>query len=570
MLTLALCAGCADAGKSIFKLGDAVDHKPWVVMTMYFAVFLITISMELTVHHVHHTVTSDSGKHITHHVTSEIMILGGIAAVLVVFENLGGAALINTGLFHYVHFVIFLMAILFITLVTLLFRRIEGSWQKWTRFEVGLDNIEFDPSLDQGTRAAQMTTYVKAHKSGAKMASAIVFFKANLPTRLRGVSFSRYMSKMQRKFLLNFLNLHVSSWVLLGFLMLVAAIVTGITNEISDNALVTVGLWVLIIGWGSLFVLIVVFFKIRREFTDFASEVQYRSAEGRGQVRPQSDHFWRSPAFMTKIMQTMLLYQVFFLATVVTNFAYRLVQSDQTGALGWPLVFGAVAPSFFVFLVMIPAIMPPFTVLASLGEYLDHDVIVGIMAKDKASGRERRRWRREEAILAPPLYFTKKDGVLVPGEVAVRLKARSSAAVEREKKKDHQCGECIREAAVVFCQSCGFLCAACDVDYHRLKRHNAHTREPIGREMEHHFVKKKKSAGMRLLEMLAETELRQTEEQQAAARTLVAPASRRARTNALASLVKPPSTDAAAASTDYHPLVPKGSSRRGRHAPIAK
>ena len=489
---LLLATEVSAGGKSIFQLGTLIDQKPWTVMIMYFAVFLITISLELTVHFVHHTVVSDSGKSIAHHVTQEVMILGGIAAVLVVFENLGGAALIDTALFHYVHFVIFVMAILFITMVSCLFAVVERSWQKWSRFENALDEIEFDPSLDQETRCAFMDKYVNQTPSMAKMASAIVFFKANLPERLRGVSFSRYMRKMQRKFMLEFLDLHVSSWALLGCLMLLAAIVTGITNEISTNTLVTIGLWVLIIGYGSMLCLVVVFFKIRREFTDFASEVQYRST-GKGKVRPQADHFWRNPHFMTKIMQTMLLYQVFFLATVITNHAYRLIQSDQTGDLGWPLVFVCVLPSLFVFLVMIPLILPPFTVLASMGEYLDHDAIICLMAKDKASGRFRRHWTRNGEVLAPPKYLGKKMGVLV---------AQKCEAVPPNEKRDIdiQCAECNRNAATVRCPMCGFLCAECDVDYHRLRMQVHHTRGPVcGKEDEPILLKKKKETAHTLL-----------------------------------------------------------------------
>eukprot|EP01061_Rhynchopus_euleeides_P014277 TRINITY_DN24766_c0_g1_i1.p1 TRINITY_DN24766_c0_g1~~TRINITY_DN24766_c0_g1_i1.p1 ORF type:complete len:609 (+),score=260.55 TRINITY_DN24766_c0_g1_i1:304-2130(+) len=574
---LLLCgAGTADAaGKSIFQLGTLIDHKPWTVMVMYFAVFLITIMLELTVHYVNHTVTSDSGHHIAHHVTQEVMILGGIAAVLVVFENLGGAALIDTALFHYVHFVVFVMAILFITMVSLLFAIVERSWLKWSRFENGLDNIEFDPSLDQETRCAFMDKYVNSYNAGAKMAAAIVFFKTNLPERLRGVPFARYMQKMQRKFMLEFLNLHVSSWALLGFLMFVAAVVTAITNEISQNTLVTIGLWVLIVGYGSLFVLVVVFFKIRREFSDFASEVQYRSTEGRGRVRRQSDHFWRNPHFMLKIMQTMLLYQMFFLATVITNFAYRLINDESTSGEGWLLVVVCVLPSLLVFLVMIPLILPPFTVLASMGEYLDHDVVITMMAKDKSSGRYRRHWQREHEMVAPPKYFIRKDGVLVQHPVP--------APPPPADKREHQCGECQRNPAAVRCPTCGFLCADCDVDYHRLRMQASHHREPIGREAAPVAKKKKESAHTRLLARLEEMEKMDKRRQAAAGdapagstaggsvtgtpgpESFLVPSFSpgRRNTDATSSSFREDSADALERSTsDYQPLLPHNKRKR--------
>eukprot|EP01060_Flectonema_neradi_P013796 TRINITY_DN20516_c0_g1_i2.p1 TRINITY_DN20516_c0_g1~~TRINITY_DN20516_c0_g1_i2.p1 ORF type:complete len:174 (+),score=34.58 TRINITY_DN20516_c0_g1_i2:84-605(+) len=145
LLCLEPCEGAG--GVSIFKLGTRIDEKPWTVMGMYFAVFLITIVLELTVHYMHHAVTSASGQAVVHHVTTEVMILGGISAVLVVFENMGGGELIDAGLFHYVHFVIFLMAIIFITTVSSLFIFVEASWARWIRFEEGLTAIENDPTL---------------------------------------------------------------------------------------------------------------------------------------------------------------------------------------------------------------------------------------------------------------------------------------------------------------------------------------------------------------------------------------------------------------------------------------
>ena len=82
----------AAGGKSIFKLGDYVDKKPFEVMAMYFTVFAITIIYEWIVAYVDRSVTTHSGKNIVHHVYSEVMILGGISALLTVFENLGGTA----------------------------------------------------------------------------------------------------------------------------------------------------------------------------------------------------------------------------------------------------------------------------------------------------------------------------------------------------------------------------------------------------------------------------------------------------------------------------------------------
>ena len=232
VVLVALVGRVEGAGTSIFKLGSEIDKKHWDVMGMYFIVFGITILFELVVHRLHHTVVSDSGKAIVHHITQEIMILGGIAAVLVVFENLGGTKLINAGLFHYVHFVIFLMAIIFIVLVSSLFVTVDKAWSSWSRFEHRLDEIESDPSLDYESKTAFLHQYVKNTNHGQRMLACLIFFKHNLPGPLADVGFSRYMKKMQRKFMLAFLDLHRVSWALLAVLCSVAAVVTFITLKV--------------------------------------------------------------------------------------------------------------------------------------------------------------------------------------------------------------------------------------------------------------------------------------------------------------------------------------------------
>ena len=235
---LALCLVLCDvgsveaAGTSIFKLGSEIDRKHWDVMGMYFIVFGITILFELVVHRLGVVVVSDSGKSIVHHITQEIMILGGISAVLVVFENMGGTAVIDAPLFHYVHFVIFVMAIFFIFLVSSLFFTVEYAWSRWSRFEHKIDEIESDPSLDFDSKAAFLQQYLKANPNGQRMLACVLFFRHNLPGPFADVPFSRYMKKMQRKYMLAFLDLHSSSWALLACLCAVAAVVTYITLQV--------------------------------------------------------------------------------------------------------------------------------------------------------------------------------------------------------------------------------------------------------------------------------------------------------------------------------------------------
>ena len=58
------------------------------------------------------------------------------------------------------------MAILFICLVSALFASVDGSWSRWTTFELRVDEIETDPSLNYEDRAAFLQYYVSGSHIG--------------------------------------------------------------------------------------------------------------------------------------------------------------------------------------------------------------------------------------------------------------------------------------------------------------------------------------------------------------------------------------------------------------------
>eukprot|EP00756_Hemistasia_phaeocysticola_P001003 Hpha_TRINITY_DN10727_c0_g1::TRINITY_DN10727_c0_g1_i1::g.43761::m.43761 len=486
---LSIAHGVSGAGgQSIFKLGDEIDKKNWDIMGMYYIVFGVTICFELVVTKVEEGAKSESAKAVSHHVTQEIMILGGISAVLVVFENLGGSAIIDAPLFHYVHFVIFVMAIVFICLVSSLFYGVDKAWEQWTRFELKVDEIETDPSLTYEGRAAFLQYYVKSVPDGQQMLSGIIFFRQNLPGPFTDVAFNRYMKKMQRKWLLGFLSLHETTWGLLGVLCLLAAIVTYFTLQVSENEMATIGLWTLFVGFAPLIVLMVTFFKVRREYKYFNYEVQEMRLMGslRPQ-KPQSDHFWwGKPHRMALLIQTMLLYQVFFIATAGVNFTNRLLAFSK---YGWLILIASLIPSFFVFFFIIPLVMPPFTILASVGDFLDHDTLLRMKVADRKSGKYRRQEDRDAAILEPARFIvddvatvTRQVKTLKTGpddDISLPLLGQSREDAKNIFKHGRSivCEECEVRAATMYCPICDVsLCEEDDGRMHVLKKLSTHKR----------------------------------------------------------------------------------------------
>eukprot|EP01062_Namystynia_karyoxenos_P015775 TRINITY_DN1574_c0_g1_i1.p1 TRINITY_DN1574_c0_g1~~TRINITY_DN1574_c0_g1_i1.p1 ORF type:complete len:662 (+),score=223.73 TRINITY_DN1574_c0_g1_i1:84-1988(+) len=522
---VALCLpapAAAAGGVSIFKLGDYVDQKPFEVMVMYFVCFAATILYESIVHHVDQMVTTHSGKNIVHHVYSEIMILGGISALLTVFENLGGSALFEAVLFHYVHFVIFCMAVFFITLVGSLFVFIESSWKQWARFEYNIITLETDPSLTQEDQHAFLMQYLRQGKGSSswQMISAILFFRSCLPPGCERLTFCRYMKKMQRKRLLSFLDLHGSTWLMLGILCTAGAVVTHITLIVSDLPEATISLWVLFVGYGPLIVLAVIYFKIRKEFLAFTRNVQEMMQSG-AEMPAQRSHFWfGSPSKLTFLMQTMLVYQVFYLANATINFVYRLWQLKG----GTFMILACYVPTLFCFFVMIPVSMPPLTILASLGDFMDHEVVHRMREADATGGKWRRQRLRDRQIAEPAAFLedTMQDSVVVfqrgkhHAEEGTNSQGSESASLAHGHESGHGgghdghgaermlltdegmlplprpghghahhghghsklpdviCEECHKTPAAWTCGICGILCGSCNTTYHSLRRFRDH------------------------------------------------------------------------------------------------
>eukprot|EP00754_Rhynchopus_humris_P014881 Rhum_TRINITY_DN14416_c1_g1::Rhum_TRINITY_DN14416_c1_g1_i1::g.87860::m.87860 len=506
MRLLALLVGCCcvapaeAAGISIFALGTMIDEYHWDIMFMYYGVFGVTLILEITVHHVHGVVSSNSGKDIVHRVVKQVMILGGISAILVVFTNIGGAKVIDALLFQYVHFVIFMMAILFIALVTSLFVTIGPRWESWARFEAKVVEIESDPSLCDQDRTAFLAAYVKTVKHGNAMLSCLSYFRSNLPFKFYQISFSRYMKKMQRKIMLTFLDLKWKAWSALALLTSLAAITTYITVKISSNPLATIGLWVLIVGFGPLILLCVLAAKVRYEFHQFAIDVQEMRQWRRKKLpADQSAYFWRTPTFNIELIQIILLYQVFYMATVVVNFSYRLwLYGKEADAIGRSafLIILCFAPSVVVFAIVLPRMLPNFTVLASVGEYIDHSVLIGILNTDKRTGKTRRAYRRDKRIIdIAPLMRVDVSELLLNQENAGGVEVAPEGDEKKEtlpmfKKRDEKddmpevepeerdklCDNCDEQPASVKCNRCGLLCDDCDMSYHGLRHLKNHAR----------------------------------------------------------------------------------------------
>ena len=258
-------------------------------------------------------------------------------------------------------------------------------------------------------------------------------------------------------------------------------------------------------GYGTLCFMLMCWLKVAHSYNRFAQNIESMRKENKLRpIVPQHYYFWRGkPKFLMQLLQVMLLCQVFYLATITCNLGPRLVKIKG----GIFILALAVIPTVLVFVVLIPNLMPKFTILTSLGDLLCMETLQHIQLADDRSGKYRRIHHRTQTTLAPPPMFEQNISPLDDYVEALIKQEREGRALgtagggqhyallpespglehgghsghqqplkasKHDRLPDLICEECSNELAHVNCGVCGMLCKQCDLDYHRLKRNQGH------------------------------------------------------------------------------------------------
>ncbi|KAJ9457200.1 hypothetical protein DIPPA_23267 [Diplonema papillatum] len=205
------------------------------------------------------------------------------------------------------------------------------------------------------------------------------FFNATLPDEYRDVEFTRYLRKSQRRWLLQLLHLNKYSWLsLVVVIVAIAVLLDTSADSLRSSGELDIFYFVFTVGWGTLVFLFVIAGKTIGAFRAFCEQIDmsslspatyYRGAEVQFS---SSRFFWFGrPQFTLQLLQMGLLYQVFYTAVVIVN----IIPQAYAIPMGWVLVVMAFAPTIVIFAFLLPAMMPPFTCLASLGNFLDLDLL---------------------------------------------------------------------------------------------------------------------------------------------------------------------------------------------------
>ena len=375
-LTLLLTIRDCDAAGSIFSLGDELLHHPWRLGAMFIMVIVISIGHELFFEWLDRKVQSSSGKKLKEHLQHEVMNLGLIGLWLTFVDALGVTSNVwSSTLFHYTHFVLFVMMVILMGLTGTLLITMKIVWKTWVRYERFWRLVVDDPNLPQEQKELTLTIYWERNQNAKRMINCLKYYNNTIPEKCREIQFTRYLQKSQRRWLLKLLHLNKFAWLsLIAVICLIALILSTNAQRLESEGALDIFYFVFAVGWGTLIVLMAIVAKTIRSFRMFCEEIDvttlsisnfYRGSDPTPEIR---NYFWfGKPDFTVQLLQIVMLYQVFYMAIVIVN----IVPAASGIPLGWVLVISSCVPTIAIFGFMLPAMMPPFTCLASLGEFLD-------------------------------------------------------------------------------------------------------------------------------------------------------------------------------------------------------
>eukprot|EP01012_Entosiphon_sulcatum_P056516 TRINITY_DN801_c0_g1_i1.p1 TRINITY_DN801_c0_g1~~TRINITY_DN801_c0_g1_i1.p1 ORF type:complete len:457 (+),score=66.35 TRINITY_DN801_c0_g1_i1:59-1429(+) len=217
-------ARCAASGSgNVLALSHLVIDNPGYTLMMTLLLIAITVILETILHqaghflhhhHLHHVIA------LANKVLTEVMFLGVIGLGLTFVGNfVHNKTLLEV--FNWVHMLLFLMAVVFVFFIALLFLLSHFfGWRKFERIERDLEQCValhpggHDGPTDQATLAASyadMGTFVFAHM--------YIQWKADIvqvDPQYQDVSFTRYLIRGQRKYLVKMVELHWSAWLVVA------------------------------------------------------------------------------------------------------------------------------------------------------------------------------------------------------------------------------------------------------------------------------------------------------------------------------------------------------------------
>eukprot|EP01062_Namystynia_karyoxenos_P082577 TRINITY_DN9318_c5_g1_i1.p1 TRINITY_DN9318_c5_g1~~TRINITY_DN9318_c5_g1_i1.p1 ORF type:complete len:656 (+),score=167.81 TRINITY_DN9318_c5_g1_i1:118-1968(+) len=407
LLYVAPCVA-AGGGRGLFDVDPELMNHPFLVFFMFFLVIIVSVGHEVFFHWADTVVRTHSGRKLKSHLEMEVMNLGLIGLWLTFVQSIGiTGSFWSAHLFHYTHFVLFTMMVILMGFTGILLLTMGIVWQTWVRYEAFTRMVMGDENMPQQQKDITLALYYARNANAKRMNSCHQFYMRSIPKEYAGVDFTRYLRKSQRRWLLHLLHLNKWSWLSLAALIGIIAVLlwlhggvpqgSGSGSGSGSGAEIEVPgmdwvFFIIFVGYGTLIVLLGIMAKVSGSFRRFCEDIETDdvgiTSDCYSWELPQPNQhqlFWRGdPKFTIQLLQMVILWQVFYLAVVICNILPRLGDLP----LGMPLAIGALVPSVVIFGFLMPLMMPPFTCLASLGDFLNTDMLRQMKTSASAAGTD--------------------------------------------------------------------------------------------------------------------------------------------------------------------------------------
>eukprot|EP01065_Artemidia_motanka_P013922 TRINITY_DN17876_c0_g1_i1.p1 TRINITY_DN17876_c0_g1~~TRINITY_DN17876_c0_g1_i1.p1 ORF type:complete len:608 (+),score=178.35 TRINITY_DN17876_c0_g1_i1:41-1825(+) len=378
-------SGCSSgSGTSMFDAEQDMIQQPWHVFFMFLLVIAISIMHEHLFHWIDHKVQrmhSGSSEKLKAMMQHEVMNLGLIGLWLTFMQEMGVShEYWSVALFHYTHFILFVMMMVFMVLCGFLLWSMRIVWKTWVRYERFSTMVTDDPDMPAEQKELTLAMYWQRNMNARRITNCLKLYERTVPAEYAAVPFTRYLRKSQRRYLLAMLNLNRNSWLALSLLLFIITLLLHYRPENFRDGYRDMMYFVAAVGYGSLLAVAGVCVKVWKDFRHFCLEIDVISVSFKNVYRgppptPQlKRYFWTGkPMFTMQLLQTVLLLQVFYAAIVIVDVVPHVVSGYTS--YGWAFCLLALLPTFLIFALCLPVMMPRFCCLASLGEFLSTDLL---------------------------------------------------------------------------------------------------------------------------------------------------------------------------------------------------
>jgi hypothetical protein len=375
---------------AVYTQGDIILQYPVEATTTFLFVILISAILEFGIDYAA-DVDNKYFQVMFEALNQEIMIVGVMILAMSFTQTLYDFPARWVLIFQWSMMCLFFMVLFFVLLIIGVLGAVTKSTKWWLKFET--------EKMDSGGQlSARELQYKLAFN---KFQAALTAFGYDAS---QGIRFSEYLSKLQRRNIVSLTDLTWVCWVCLATLVILNTLRAEGTRQVSqigdenieddmtkNQRLLNYMSFIVFIGYGTLLLYFVIHRTLNKRLDKFLRPKSHRQNEGERPLMgeeggaadeledPKSLLFRRSREATMEVLQVIILAIEWYTSVFFLSFSNEIVKFLGVG-VAIPLFLFALLPAV-IFVFFLPWTLGVITMLSSLGNNLDDDIVRHLVIK---------------------------------------------------------------------------------------------------------------------------------------------------------------------------------------------